>query len=151
MRRRIIVLFGLLALGAALAVPALGAGGATTDADELVATLTGGGEVPPVQTATAGIAHVTIDVDKRLLCYDFSITGKEPVAAHIHKGADGVNGDVVVNFADFGQRIKRSSEGCTRRLPRSLLRAIADNPAGYYVNIHTPANPGGEVRGQLAS
>ncbi len=103
-----------------------------------------------MQTATTGIAHVTIDVDKRLICYDLHVTGRNPVAAHIHEGADGVNGGVVVDFGTFGQSVKRNSEGCTRKVAKSVLTAIADNPAGYYVNVHTTQNPSGEVRGQLS-
>ena len=93
---------------------------------------------------------MTIDVDKRLVCYDLSVTGKLPVAAHIHEGAVDANGGVVVDFGSFGQQIKRRSEGFTRNFAKSTLKAIAENPTGYYVNVHTADNPGGEVRGQLS-
>ena len=150
MRRRVAVLLGTLVAVIAIAVPAIGLTGGTTDAKELVATLTGAGEVPPVQTATAGLMHVTIDVDKRLICSDLTVTGRAPIAAHIHEGVDGVNGGVVVDFSTFGQDVRRNSKGCTRRIAKSLLQAIASNPIGYYVNVHTNANPSGEIRGQLS-
>jgi len=150
MRRRMAVLIGTVIAVIAIAVPAIGLIGGETDATQLVATMTGAGEVPALQTATTGIAHVTIDVDKRLICYDISVTGKVPVAAHIHEGADGVNGGIVVDFSTFGQAIKRNTKGCTRKIAKSTLSAIAANPSGYYVNVHSAANPGGEVRGQLS-
>lgn len=152
MRRRMGVVLGALALIAAIAVPAIAGSHGNTNATSLVATLTGAGEVPPVNTKMAGLAKVTIDVDKRLICYELIATGKrKPVAAHIHEGASGVNGSVVVDFGTFGKPVARSSEGCTRSVAKSVLAAIAANPAGYYVNVHTGANPPGEVRGQLAA
>jgi CHRD domain len=66
---------------------------------------------------------------------------------HIHQGARGVNGPIVVPLNI------RSINGVTACVPATaiLARAISANPAGYYVNIHTPAAPGGAVRGQLAA
>ena len=101
-------------------------------------------------TGTAGVAHVTIDVDKRVICYDLTVTGKLPVAAHIHVGEAGVNGGIVVDFTSFGQAVDRDSKGCTRKVKKSLLSDIAENPSAYYVNVHTAVNPGGQVRGQLS-
>jgi hypothetical protein len=153
MRRRMGVLVATIVATIAVAIPAIGivAADGTTNASEFVATLTGSGEVPPIPSTTKGIAHVTIDVDKRLICYDFSITGRRPVAAHIHEGAVDANGPIAVDFSTFGMDIMRRSEGCTRKIARQVLEGIVENPAGYYVNIHTAQNPGGEVRGQLAA
>lgn len=153
MRRRLAVLVGTIVATIAVAIPAIGivAADGTTNASEFVATLTGSGQVPPIGSTTKGIAHVTIDVDKRLICYDFSITGRKPVAAHIHEGAVDANGGIVVDFGSFGMDIGRRSEGCTRKIARKVLEAIKQNPGGYYVNVHTPENPSGEVRGQLAT
>ena len=151
MRKRMAVLVATIVAVIALAVPAIGlVVDGTTNATQLVATLTGGGEVPAIQTATSGLARVTIDVDKRLICYELSVTGKLPVAAHIHQGAADANGGIVVDFGAFGQKVDRNTEGCTRKMPKSAIKAIAENPAGYYVNVHSARNPGGEVRGQLS-
>lgn len=152
MRRRMGVLLAAAGMVAALAVPAVGLVGGETNATSMVATLTGGGEVPAVSTRMAGIARVTIDLDKRLICYDLSVTGKRtPAAVHIHEGAADANGPIVIDFGAFGQKIARNSKGCTRQFAKSVLSPIVANPTGYYVNVHTPANPGGEVRGQLAT
>ena len=153
MRRRMAVLVGTILATIAVAIPAIGivAADGTTNVSESVATLTGSGQVPPIGSTTKGIAHVTIDVDKRLICYDYSLTGRMPVAAHIHEGAVDATGPIVVDFSTFGTDIGRRSEGCTRKIARNVLEAIAQNPAGYYVNIHTAQNPAGEVRGQLAT
>lgn len=151
MRTRIMVALGAVTLLAAMAVPAIAANTAATNATSLVATLHGGAEVPPVATKVAGLARITIDLDKRIICYDLLTTGKRrPVAAHIHEGIAGANGGVVVDFGTFGQAIGRQSEGCTRSIPKSTLEAIAAAPSNYYVNVHTAANTSGEVRGQLA-
>lgn len=148
--RRMFVTAALVLGVIAMAVPAIGSGGSHTNATQLVATLTGLGQSPAIQTATTGIAHVTIDVDKRLICYDYSVTGKAPVAVHIHDGDEGTNGPIAVDFGSFGKAIRRTSEGCTRGVARAVLTDIAANPEGYYVNVHSSVNPGGEVRGQLS-
>jgi hypothetical protein len=83
------------------------------------------------------------------------------VASHIHAGTAGVNGPIVINFpvAAVGQsgafQLKgsaRASELIARpetgvRSFEELVAAIASGAT--YVNVHTQANPGGEIRGQL--
>jgi hypothetical protein len=45
-----------------------------------------------------------------------------------------------------------TSEGCNEPMEdASVLQAIVDDPAGYYVNLHTEEFPGGAIRGQLAA
>ena len=71
------------------------------------------------------------------------------VASHIHVGAAGESGDVVVPLDVAG--FEGSSEGCTEDADADVLQAIIDNPAGYYVNLHTEPFAGGAIRGQLAA
>src|SRR5262249_57148582 len=67
------------------------------------------------------------------------------IAAHIHIGAAGTSGNVVVPLKtpSGGQ-----SNGCTAAT-RSLVAAMLAKPAAFYVNVHTKEFPGGAVRGQL--
>lgn len=134
---------------------------------DLAATLSGAEEVPPVDTAATGTASVVIDSEAASgsqLCYDVTSTGLEGgvvVGAHIHEGAVGANGPVVVTLAavvsgngtgaacaadaDFDLAASGDADIAT------LTADIANNPANYYVNVHTENNPGGEIRGQLAA
>lgn len=77
-------------------------------------------------------------------------------AMHIHRGAAGVNGPVVIDSGLPG-RIENTTSGEIKTqgvLVRStattdLIKEILANPAGFYVNLHTLRAPGGEIRGQL--
>ncbi len=76
------------------------------------------------------------------------------VAAHIHPGVAGVNGPPVVGFHGnpFGPTFGSTDgplEGCVDAAA-DLIKDIRQNPEAYYVNLHTAAFPGGEIRGQLS-
>ena len=67
----------------------------------------------------------------------------KPLASHIHKGAAGTAGPVVV---PLGAAYK--AKGCTKA-PAKVVAAIEEHPSSYYVNIHTTKYPAGAIRGQL--
>jgi hypothetical protein len=67
--------------------------------------------------------------------------------AHIHQGATGAAGPVVVPFMAPTQGSITSSVAVSH----TLLVNLAQNPAGFYVNVHTTTFPGGAARGQLAA
>lgn len=80
--------------------------------------------------------------------------GTALTAAHIHPGAAGVNGSPLVNLAlTQGQIVFTNGTGSltVTSVPMTpeVAQQILNNPAGYYFNIHTAANPGGVARGQL--
>jgi hypothetical protein len=97
----------------------------------------------------SGTAAITIDPDTGEVCYDLSVEGIEPVtASHIHIGAEGESGDVVVPLDVDG--FEGTSSDCVDASDADLDAIIA-NPAGYYVNIHTEDFPAGAIRGQLVA
>lgn len=127
------------------------AGGALAAETTFDITLEGGAaEVPAGDPDGSGEATVVIDPAAGTACWDFTTTNVGPGgASHIHEAPAGVAGDVVVPFDVDG--FEESSEGCTEDVDSALLQEIVDNPAGFYVNVHTEAHPGGAVRGQLAA
>ncbi|NND74958.1 MAG: DUF11 domain-containing protein [Ilumatobacter sp.] len=116
--------------------------------EALVAELDAANEVPPAGSMGSGRAMVLADVASGELCFELrllDLTGTV-TGAHVHEAAAGVNGPVVVNL----NWPTNGPSGCVPAAAGVLADILAD-PAGYYVNVHTDAFPGGEVRGQLDS
>jgi hypothetical protein len=117
----------------------------------LVAKLSGANEVPAAAAGDRGNVVVRLNAGALRVCWSFSalkLTSKDgtsttPTAAHIHVGAAGVPGAVVV---PFGATFTRN--GCATTT-KALIDAIVANPSGYYVNVHNASYPGGAIRGQL--
>lgn len=118
------------------------------------ATLTGAAEIDPDtglpgagDTDANGEAFVAFTETQICLGATVEDLDTPIVAAHIHEGSAGSNGPVVVDFTDA---VREGSfvAGCTD-VEADLLTDIQDNPADYYVNVHTEDFPGGAVRGQL--
>ena len=108
-------------------------------------TLSSGAEVPPVAGSGAGTAAVNFDPATKQITYNVTYTGLSgpAAAAHIHCGAaTGANAGVAVPFPKPDSPITGSA---------TLTDAqVADLEAGKcYVNVHTAANKGGEIRAQL--
>jgi hypothetical protein len=132
---------------AVTASAALLAGAAPTT---LTATLSGAQEVPPAAFRARGSATIRIDVAKKSVCYQIKVTGvPNPNGGHIHKGAKGKTGDIVVPL--FGKKTSSQTlRGCvTKGLSASTLRRIVNKPGNYYVNVHNAEHPDGAARGQL--
>jgi hypothetical protein len=128
-----------------LALAAAPASAAPAAASPYHATLSASEETPTGPPGGTGAATVTIDAAAGQLCYDLTWSPQvgTPSAAHIHKGAAGTSGPIVVILNE-----PPSPKACVTAAPL-VLQGIADDPSGYYVNIHSNAYPGGAVRGQL--
>jgi hypothetical protein len=94
-----------------------------------------------------------IDNDAKTLCYVLTVAKLSgATAAHIHEGAAGTNGPVVVTLAPpaDGNAADCLTEGETGKFAEGQTVAeILQNPQHYYVNVHNAEFPGGAVRGQL--
>ena len=109
--------------------------------------LTGAVEVPgPGDPDGAGQAKVTLDAAAGTVCYTLTVTGVDPLAAgHIHEGAAGAAGPVVVPlFAGAAP----TGETCVDADAALVKRIVAD-PTGFYVNVHNDAYKAGALRAQL--
>ncbi len=118
----------------------------------LTATLAGVTEGDsPGDEDGSGTASIVIDPAAGTACWTLTAESIEPVTqSHIHVGAEGESGDVVVPLDVDG--FEGSSEGCGEPMEdAAILQEIVDNPAGYYVNLHTEDFPAGAIRGQLAT
>jgi CHRD domain len=133
---------GVLAVTAMLTLPAAHAATTNERAD-----MTGPQETsPPGPAGATGTATITLDDAAKTVCYQLTYSGiSKPTLAHIHTGAKGVAGPVAVDF----NYPKNGDKGCVPADP-TVIAQIRDNPAGYYVNIHTAEYPKGAIRGQLA-
>jgi len=87
------------------------------------------------------------------VCWDIAYSGIDTVtAAHIHVGAAGVGGGIVVPAGNvtFPNLTATGGTGCLPMDP-TLAQQILDQPAGFYLNVHTTLFPAGAIRGQLAT
>jgi hypothetical protein len=137
------------ALAAAGAVAAgLGTAGVANAATTLRASLSGANESTEGQGT--GTARLTVDAKKGRVCFRITLKGTGPVAAgHIHQGARGKDGPVVVALFEGATRRPRGCVGADDGVKKSVLRAILRKPRNFYVNVHNQKFPGGVARGQL--
>jgi CHRD domain len=123
-------------------------------------------EVPRVDLKAKASGHVTFDLTRDssgaitagevVFYFNYSFPGNVVISGlHIHQGAKGTNGGIVVNS---GVTTITDSDGVgnvttvvTSGFTPATLQAILDNPRNYYVNLHTttPNFPGGAVRAQM--
>lgn len=114
----------------------------------LYANLSGAEEVPgPGDQDGSGLARLRLNQGRGTICFELQVSGiTTSTAAHIHSGASGVAGPVVVTLT---APISGVSQGCVS-VAKDLAKTIRKNPAGYYVNVHNAQFPAGAVRGQLS-
>lgn len=120
-------------------------GCSTMSADQTIkVTLSGSQEVPPATTAASGSGTFVVGAD---MSVSGSITtqGVEATAAHIHVGANGNNGPVIVPLVKTSENVWSVPAGA-----KLTDAQYASYKAGnLYVNVHSAKYKGGEIRGQL--
>lgn len=134
---------GALAFAGCSMMGSSSSSGSMAAAGSMNVPLTARAEVPP--NASTGSGTAKLDLDGSVLKWTVTYQGMTgPVTAgHIHgPAAEGANAGVVIPFTGTASPITGSA---------TLTAAqLADMKAGlYYVNLHTAANPGGEIRGQI--
>jgi len=106
-------------------------------------SLTGEQEVPPVKTSATGSGMFAIAADNTI-AGSISTKGVAGTAAHIHEGAAGKNGAVIIPLTKSGD---------TYSVPAGTKLSAAQmdgfKAGNLYVNVHSDANKGGEIRAQL--
>ena len=122
------------------------AGAARGETIKYHATMNGATEVPPKQTQGTGTVDATLDTSTRKL--DWTATWQNlsgpATMAHFHGPASpGTNAGVMV---PWGQNPTSPNNGSVTLTPEQV-QAFQDGKA--YANVHTAANPGGEIRGQM--
>jgi CHRD domain len=145
--RQRLAIIALMLLVGAVAVAGT-AGAVQAQGRTLSTTLTGSAEVPgPGDPDGSGTATLTVNPGLGQICYELTVSGIAPAtAAHIHVGAVGVAGPVVV---PLDPPTDGTSSGCVE-VSRELALAILMSPSDYYVNVHNAEYPAGAVRGQLS-
>ena len=109
-------------------------------------TLTGEAESPAGDPVGTGTSTIRLRAGQGQLCYQLSVENlAAAAAAHVHRGATGVAGPVVVPLTTPANG---TSSGCAPAA-RTIVSAILAEPTSYYVNVHTAEFPAGAVRGQL--
>jgi len=125
-------------------VTLLAMGVSVASAVDAKVVLSGGQEVPPVTTSAAGSGTITVAADQSI-SGKITTTGIKGTAAHIHVAAPGTNGPVIVPLTKDGENGWAVGPGA--KLQDAHYQAFKDG--NLYVNVHSAANPNGEIRGQI--
>jgi hypothetical protein len=104
-------------------------------------------EVPLLNSAATAVAAVTLDPATGAIEVHVNTTGlDDAIAAHVHNAIAGTNGDVLIGLNQDPADVKHWSSDAAV-LDAAGLAAF--DAGDLYINVHTPANPNGEVRGQI--
>jgi hypothetical protein len=149
------------------------AGPSTSGPIIFTAQLSAANEVPPVTNAESGgrgTASITLNVPRDSagnvtgggnVVFNVQLNGfpagSAIIAAHIHPGATGIVGPAMVPVTGLSAAAPLllgdgtvSTSFTNSTITQDQAQQIAANPAGFYFNVHSPLNPGGAARGQLA-
>jgi hypothetical protein len=106
--------------------------------------LTGAQEVPPVSTRASGKSTIKVADDKSV-SGTVTVSGMMPTAAHIHQGAAGANGPVIIPLNKTATNT--FSAPADARLNDAQYTAFKNG--NLYINVHSATHPGGEIRMQM--
>jgi CHRD domain len=142
---------GTMALGGTMAPTMMVMPGVTMAGCTVTASF-GSPEVPPGDPKATGT--VTLQLSRPAsgpgeVCFNIQVSGiKLPATgSHIHKGAAGTSGPIVVPFSPPDASGK--AMGCTQNVDPALVEDILTYPSNYYVNVHNSDFPSGAARAQL--
>src|SRR5438034_4349803 len=153
--RRLIISFVIACVGGATAVSATPAKNGKGTMCVLHAKLTAKNETPPTTSTAKGHTLIKVRTDGTIE-FKTQINNKNHetfIMGHIHKGAVGVAGGVVVPLfvppapATSARHIKQRGQATPNA--GTTGAALCQNPSAYYVNYHTTVFTGGAIRGQL--
>lgn len=114
---------------------------------QLDVTLSGVEEVPAVDSNASAVASITVNLASGDISGDLTVSGVVATAAHLHDGFAGQNGPVLVGLEQDGSDPTLFSFPAGATLDSTAIDDLL--AAGLYLNAHSAANPGGEVRGQV--
>ena len=108
--------------------------------------------ITPTRNASGTITAATARFHVQLFGFP---GGTRLQGGHIHAGGAGVNGPIRVDTGFSGANALVLSDGTATinvevNADPVIVQGIIDNPAAWYFNVHSPLNPGGFARGQLA-
>jgi CHRD domain-containing protein len=114
-------------------------------AEGLKVTLSGDQEVPPVSTSASANGTITVSPDKSV-SGSITVSGMDATAAHIHEAAAGKNGPVIIPLTKSSDNTWSVSAGAKLTDDQYKSYLAGD----LYVNVHSAAHKGGEIRAQLS-
>jgi hypothetical protein len=133
-----------LSAAVAVAVLALAGYSSLATAQDAQVTLSGAQEVPAVATSAAGSSTSAVS-DDHSVSGSVMTSGMVGTMAHVHNAAAGQNGPVIIPLTKSGDNMWSVPPG-TKLTDAQYEGFKAGN---LYVNVHSAAHPGGEVRAQL--
>lgn len=140
------ILFQIGIGGLALAMTLGHAGNVRAETLTYKVALKSASEVPPNASAGSGTADVAYDTQSKKLSWKVSYSGLTgpATAAHFHGPAEpGKNAGVMIPIQNITTSPAEGSATLTDAQAADLMAGR------LYVNVHTAANPGGEIRGQV--
>jgi hypothetical protein len=120
-----------------------GCAGMSTD-KSIKVTLSGAEQNPPVSTSATGSGAITVGEDKSI-SGSVTTTGVDGTVAHIHMGASGKNGPVIIPLTKTGDNVWSVPAGAKLTDPQYESYKAGE----LYVNVHSAKFKPGEIRGQI--